>query len=219
MKGKSVITVMVGLLFLSFLFSIAEAAPGGLPECTTNLAVCTTNLTNAQANLAVCQETVTQCIQKTSFSSWDKKFPCDSTTNCPRFEVLADWGNAAVLDNETGLVWEKSPSTSCYEKRTALSHCADLNVGGRKGWHLPTIDQLATLVDTSVAGSPKLPSGHPFIGVVSDGFYWSNSALVFFSDGSVLIDTTPGCTDGCCGTEHVWCVRGGQSAESTLSIY
>jgi hypothetical protein len=215
MRGILVIALMIGLLFLSFLSSIADAAPGGLPDCTTNLAVCTTNLTNTQTNLTTCQETMAQCIQKTSRLSWDKKLPCDSTSNCPRFEVLADWGNAAVLDNETGLVWEKSPSTSCYEMTFAIGHCADLNVGSRKGWHLPTTEQLASLADTSVAVSPKLPSGHPFIGVLSgDSFYWSDKAVVFFSDGRVVLITGPGCTDGCCGPEHVWCVRGGQSVDS-----
>src|SRR4030042_5199182 len=44
-----------------------------------------------------------------STNSWSKKLPCDSQTNCPRFEVLADFNNEAVLDKETGLVWEKAP--------------------------------------------------------------------------------------------------------------
>src|SRR5512135_1444285 len=62
-----------------------------------------------------------------STNSWSKKLPCDSTTNCPRFEVLADFNNEAVLDKETGLVWERSPmSASTDPKRTwfqAQSDC------------------------------------------------------------------------------------------------
>lgn len=37
--------------------------------------------------------------------SWDQKLPTST-----RFIVLSNWDRAAVLDRETGLVWEKSPS-------------------------------------------------------------------------------------------------------------
>ena len=121
-------------------------------------------------------------------------------------------GGAAVLDKETGLVWEKSPSTSTYTWISAINYCANLNVGGRKGWHLPTVEQLASLVDNSVSGSPKLPTGHPFLNVQS-GTYWSastsasgatNAWYVYFSNGDVFNSNK---TYGL----YAWCVRGGQS--------
>jgi hypothetical protein len=37
--------------------------------------------------------------------NWDKKLP-----NEARFTILADFNNQAVRDNETGLVWERSPN-------------------------------------------------------------------------------------------------------------
>jgi len=37
--------------------------------------------------------------------SWDQKLQCDTQATCPRFIVLSNWGGAAVLDRETGLVW------------------------------------------------------------------------------------------------------------------
>src|ERR1051325_11151454 len=45
--------------------------------------------------------------------SWDQKLACDSAATCPRFVVLANWNNDAVLDRETGLVWDRTPLTSC----------------------------------------------------------------------------------------------------------
>jgi hypothetical protein len=42
--------------------------------------------------------------------SWSQKLKCEN--NCPRFTVLKSWDNEAVLDKETGLVWEQSPDTS-----------------------------------------------------------------------------------------------------------
>ena len=42
--------------------------------------------------------------------SWDQKIQCDAQATCPRFVVLSNWNSEAVLDRETGLVWEKSPT-------------------------------------------------------------------------------------------------------------
>lgn len=135
--------------------------------------------------------------------AWSLKLPTST-----RFETVLD--GEAVLDWETGLVWEKSPDTTTRTWSNAVSYAYNKTVGGRKGWRLPTIEELASLVDTSVSGSPKLPSGHPFTNV-QPGWYWSsttyadntsNAWLVYFYSGggndSYKIDSF-----------YVWCVRGG----------
>jgi hypothetical protein len=50
--------------------------------------------------------------------TWSQKLRCDTTATCPRFELVLD--GAAVLDKETGLVWEKSPSTSTMDWPNSL---------------------------------------------------------------------------------------------------
>lgn len=235
MKGKVLITVMAGMLFLSFLSSIAKAVPGGIPtctdtlnvcmtnlgacttnlsSCTTNFAVCNTSLTEAHANLATCQETIAQCIQRTSPPSWDKKLTCDSTSNCPRFEVLADWGNEAVLDKETGLVWDRYPANSPPHQWDPAT-CYVKLIGGRQGWRYPTIEELASLVDLSQ--SPALPSGHPFVGVFPMP-YWSATTYTGFLQNSLDfaygVDFSSGAVfhspKGGIDIARDWCVRGGQ---------
>ena len=141
---------------------------------------------------------------------WDQALPAAA-----RFVVLADFGNAAVLDKETGLVWEKSPATTTHTWSVARFQCTARTVGGRKGWRLPSVHELASLVDpTNPTANPFLSAGHPFTDVQSD-FYWSattnaeNSAQawnVLFTNGLVgtILKT---------GTFHVWCVRGGMNAD------
>lgn len=61
--------------------------------------------------------------------NWSKKLP-----SAPRFTVLSDFGNAAVRDDETGLVWEKTLETTELSWPDARNACADKDVGGRKGF-------------------------------------------------------------------------------------
>jgi hypothetical protein len=141
--------------------------------------------------------------------SWDTVLPASQ-----RFVVLAAFNNDAVLDKETGLVWEKSPQSAAVSLPNARLACANKAIGGRKGWRLPALPELASLVDPSVASpGPALPSGHPFASVQSAN-YWSASAHVDnptlmwgvgFSNGAAL-----GVSKAF--DQRVWCVRGGMNA-------
>jgi hypothetical protein len=148
---------------------------------------------------------------KPAFPSWSQQ-----NNTHKRFTVLAAFGGAAVLDTETGLVWEQSPSTGTFIWSIAQIHCNQLTTGGRFGWRLPTIQELASLIDpNNPGGNPDLPPGHPFSNVQSSG-YWSATTLagntsrawgVVFSSGSVLDIGDKGLD------EFVWCVRGGQGVD------
>ena len=126
--------------------------------------------------------------------------------------MLNGFNGEAVLDKETGLVWEQSPSTATRTWFQALNDCYNKNVGGRKGWRLATIEELASLVEPgNPPGGPDLPPGNPFDDVQST-VYWSATTLadstafardVSFGDGVVgSFDKT--------SSLFVWCVRGGQ---------
>jgi hypothetical protein len=143
--------------------------------------------------------------------SWDQKLP----TN--RFVILANWNNEAVLDRETGLVWERSPDTT---RRTWTDNaqflCNNRSVGGRKGWRLPGVQELASLVDPTVAPlAPPLPASHPFLNVQSS-FYWSATSSANNTDyaWAVGFDGSGFVSDGVkSSTNYVWCVRGGQGPD------
>lgn len=150
--------------------------------------------------------------------SWDQQLQCDTQATCPRFVVLANWGNAAVLDRETGLVWQLTPQIRGNNRDfgDAVFNCYETNTGGRSGWRLPTPEELMSLVDHSQR-SPALPAGSPFQQVDSNVFWTATTVLpptlttpglavlISFDLGSV----GSGRTDLLFG---VWCVRGGSHA-------
>ncbi len=95
--------------------------------------------------------------------SWDQTLPAAT-----RFIILSNFNSAAVLDRNTGLVWEKSPDATTTTWDSARFFCLNRTTGGQKGWRLPSVHELASLIDPSVAPpGPTLPPGHPFTNVLS----------------------------------------------------
>ncbi len=141
--------------------------------------------------------------KKATTDAWDQKIKKATK----RFKIVLD--GVAVLDKETGLVWEKSQDITARTWDDAISYAYQKNVGGRKGWRLPTIEELSSLVGPT-RSNPALPSGHPFTNVQSN-LYWSSTTdvnvaslawVVNFYDGFV------GNYDKINGS-FAWCVRGG----------
>ncbi len=136
--------------------------------------------------------------------SWSQKLP-----SAARFIILSDWDSAAVLDKETGLVWERSPSTSRFGSTGGYGayHCKSLALGNRKGWRIPMIYELSSLVDMSVSSGLKLPPGHPFTNVQAETYVsatheegQSANWTVDFNTGRVSPTYS--------ANSHIWCVRG-----------
>src|SRR5256712_909086 len=143
--------------------------------------------------------------------TWDKVLSADNPVDpCSPSRFKCVMGGEAVRDNETGLVWEKEPSPTLQIWPNARGFCATKTVGGRKGWRLSSIEELASLLDPSVPSpGPPVPTGPPVLNV-PQGAYWAaateanistNAWGGDFNDGSVhaFIKTF---------TLLVWCVRG-----------
>jgi hypothetical protein len=129
-----------------------------------------------------------------------------------RFTVLSDFKDEAVLDNETGLVWERFLDPTPRNWTDTQVYCNDKMVGNRKGWRVPTVHELATLGDWTKRG-PGLPDGHPFKGVKLERF--STSTIISATTTWYMHMNTPQVS---ALPKHfpryVWCVRGGVSPES-----
>lgn len=135
--------------------------------------------------------------------SWNKNLPADQ-----RF-VTAFPG--AVLDKNTGLVWEQAPNTTTTSWGGATQDCLNKNVGGTRGWRLPTIVELVSLMDPSLP-APFVPAG-VFTGIsgIQPSNYWASSTLSSRPVGAWVARFHNGFTGGSDKTDlnYVWCVRGG----------
>jgi hypothetical protein len=144
------------------------------------------------------------------------KRPDATMAGAQRFVILPALNNDGVLDKATGLVWEKSPQTASAKWSVARRICAEKNIGGQKGWRLPSLSELQSVVDPSIAPpGPTLPPGHPFLAVQS-AVYWSDTrpgedpkgawAVHFgLGGGAVFIHWTH--------AVQVWCVYDGLRAD------
>ena len=135
----------------------------------------------------------------------------DQDRAAARFIVLGEHNREAVRDKRTGLVWERSPALDMSNWEMAHRRCSSSHAGGSTDWRVPTVQELATLVEPSSI-EVKLPPDHPFANVEAS-LYWSSTerqenrtyaSFVNFSNGrsATLEKYMP---------TFVWCVRGGMN--------
>jgi len=63
------------------------------------------------------------------------------------YEIAPD----TVRDTGTGLVWQRGVSTDTLDFQGSMDYCASLTLGGSDAWRLPSLIELATLVDDTRA--------------------------------------------------------------------
>ena len=135
-----------------------------------------------------------------------------------RFVVLGAFTGQAVLDRETGLVWEKSPNLGAFtwlpstvgggSSGGAHDRCNRLVLGHRMGWRVPTIQELTSLLDQTVTGFHLTP-GHPFGPLWSIGeAIWSATTAADNTAGAWTMELLGSIVKVNKGAlAHVWCVR------------
>lgn len=135
--------------------------------------------------------------------SWDTAKP-----GSVRFKVLSAFGGQAVLDQETGLVWERSPSTDLVTWAYAQTVCFYKTTGNRMGWRLPAVEEMLSLIEPGVG----LPAGHPFN--FTNNYHWTSTTRSGTTiDTFIVLPDTPAnilnWAQKSSGGISVWCVRGG----------
>nr|WP_320009739.1 DUF1566 domain-containing protein [uncultured Desulfobulbus sp.] len=108
----------------------------------------------------------------------------------PRFALKDD----LVTDHLTGLTWARTADITqgpvpWEQAFSAVRAWAEDHQKEKIDWYLPTINELASLVDCS-RHSPALPKGHPFTSL-QEG-YWAATTSVFETDWSWVFYTAKG---------------------------
>ncbi len=118
----------------------------------------------------------------------------------------------AVLDKQTGLVWEEMPDATPRTWTDATRYCLDKTVGGTIGWRLPSMAELKSLQDLSMA-PPFVPAG--VFTEVQSSTYWSVSTSAKAPIGVSFVHLVD--DHGSNGMKSdlfpAWCVRGGVNTE------
>ena len=116
-----------------------------------------------------------------------------------------------VLDKETGLIWARDADHANGPKswQHAILFCRNVSLGNRKGWLLPGVAELSSLIDPSKI-SPTLPDGHPFINVQTRP-YWSSTLYETISTYAWGVNLSNGYVRNIPRKNYnfVWPVRGG----------
>ncbi|MBO7126506.1 DUF1566 domain-containing protein [bacterium] len=97
-----------------------------------------------------------------------------------------------VVDNNTGLTWEKSPSAESYIWDNRETHCNELNssnYGGKSNWRVPNPLELLTIVDNSTY-NPATNSNFTGMPTGSNVYLWTNNEFkgdtTYFTYGFLL---------------------------------
>jgi hypothetical protein len=90
-----------------------------------------------------------------------------------------------VTDTKTGLVWQRAVASGTYNWQSALAYCNGLTVTGfSSGWRLPSVKELATLVDERAR--PTLDSAvFPNTPMMS---FWTGTPAYAYPDLILTVD-------------------------------
>jgi hypothetical protein len=215
-KGKSRVHELEGELALAqaelaTCNEALEAAVAARSELTAQVQGLQTELAKCLARNCLPDTGQTKCYDQNG-----TEIPCDSATcpgqdgfyatGCPPEGRFVDNQNGTVMDNCTGLVWQKDtadvPATYWCN---AVDYCADLNFAGHDDWRLPNVRELQSIVDYG-----RVPAIDPIFGTFAPA-YWSSTSHANVPAGAWLVDSGGGSViyDGKGRNAYVRAVRSG----------
>jgi hypothetical protein len=129
----------------------------------------------------------------------------------PRFR---DMGDGTIVDNLTGLVWEKVPEATKKAWSDALAYADGLTLGGYSDWRLANKNELWSLIHYGSRDSASWLGGRGFVNVQSD-VYWTSTtyAANTAKAWAVLMETGNmgySIADKTSTAYYAWAVRGGE---------
>ncbi|MBK5208967.1 MAG: DUF1566 domain-containing protein [Flavobacteriaceae bacterium] len=125
--------------------------------------------------------------------------------SAPRF---TEKGDSTIMDNYTGLSWQKFQSPAAMTWEEALAYAKTCSLSGKLDWRLPNIKELQSLNDPKLTRPSFNKTYFPNIG---SGNYWSSTSMFRRSNVAWDINTSYGIVsyNDMTKSEYVLLVRGG----------
>ena len=103
-------------------------------------------------------------------------------------------GDNVVIDNNTGLIWQQSPSEETYSYEEAFAHCENLEYAGVTGWRFPAVHELLTISDRSsgtgvneyFTNLPEMSGDTPEFMLTKSRLAGEGDSIVFFMHGMIM---------------------------------
>jgi len=90
---------------------------------------------------------------------------------------FTDNQDGSIVDNTTGLLWQKKPDENFKNFSASELYCADLSLGRNSDWRVPTLNELLSLSDDSLNQPSENDGFAPGINQTTIG-YWSSTPNV-----------------------------------------
>lgn len=118
-------------------------------------------------------------------------------------------GGVTVVDNITGLEWQRIDDDTPRAWDDAFQYCMDLSLDGKIDWRLPLVDELKSIVDYGVSSPSINVAAFPSTNASN---YSSVSRVAIFSDVAWLVNFSDGAVGSnlATNTYYVRCVRLGK---------
>lgn len=131
--------------------------------------------------------------------------------------------NDIILDKETCLVWSRDANImGLMNWLDANTVCREMELAGRMGWRLPTVEELSSLIDPNQPNL-ALPAGHPFVNVqygAGVNAYWTSTNSENPTGAAWFVNMWRGAGVHLAGLAnktslgYVWPVRGGSGGNN-----
>ena len=194
------------------------------PVCTAIGSAC------SSASISVCSQDAQQCFYQSATTPCSTGLVCrryqsptcvdpkwaewvmpniqvDVAAGAPTPESYTDNKDGTITDGVTGLMWQQTVSATTYAWADALAYCPTLTLGGHSDWRLPSIVEVASILDDGQETAPLINA--TVFPATPSGIFWSSSLLAGSSSNAWVVSFTFGFTDtyGVTGANNVRCVR------------
>jgi hypothetical protein len=114
----------------------------------------------------------------------------DTSTTAPRF---VDNNDGTITDTRTGLMWSRNTLNAEEADQPACDALATAcTLGGHSDWHLPTREELVTLIDDT-RYSPAIDTD-AFLDIKND-WYWTSTPTAWSASGAWYVNFYYGYVD------------------------